>query len=64
VNDAGPAADVIDTVTVGPEGPGVDVLGAAGLDDPPQLHINNAPPRAKAVPESNETRMLSSSRDC
>jgi hypothetical protein len=62
LNDELPTADEIVTVTLGPAAPGVD--GADGEEEPPpQPHISRtAPPIATAVPESNEERMLVSSK--
>jgi hypothetical protein len=58
VNDAAPTADVMLTVTVGPDGDG-GVDGDEGEDDPPpHPHRTRAPTTANAAPDTNEDRML------
>jgi hypothetical protein len=64
LNDAAPTADAMFTVTFGALVPGVVFEGADGDEEPPpQPHMmRTAPATAMADPESNEDRMLYSSK--
>jgi hypothetical protein len=63
LNDVAPTAELIVTVTVGPEEPGAGVEGEEGDDELPQPQVMMAAPaRAIAVPDKSEERMSTSSQ--